>query len=396
MKTVRLKRLAAQRVRQGNPLLVAQDFVDPKVSALSELVHLVDDAHEFLGTAIIGSQHKAAGWVVSRRKLAVLDESFWVTLLAQAARRRHSMRRENPQGFYRLFHEASDGCGGMTIDVYATQYAVISWYHPVLYRSADTIVTALRRAVPDIQTVYQKMRMQPALPAVAESSLIVGESAPHPLYVSENGVQYAVYLDDGLMTGVFADQRTARAFVQKHATGKKVLNTFSYTGAFSVAAARGGASRTVSVDVANRSLERTKEQFAINGIDASEHSIYVMDTFDYLAYAQRKQERFDWIILDPPSFARTKKRTFSVTQHYGDLVTQALAVLNPNGWLLVSTNAANWPRSAFLQTIDTHIAAAGWQLVERVALSLPEDFPIMPQLAQSDYLKCYACRLIPR
>ena len=114
------------------------------------------------------------------------------------------------------------------------------------------------------------------------------------------------------MFGVFLDQRNVRKVIRdKYAEGKSVLNTFSYTGAFSIAAALGGASKTTSVDLANRSKSKTIEQFSVNGIDYDAHDIIVEDVFNYFKYAVRKQLSFDMVILDPPSFARSKKHTFS-------------------------------------------------------------------------------------
>ena len=109
------------------------------------------------------------------------------------------------------------------------------------------------------------------------------------------------------------------------------MNLFSYTGAFSVAAAMGGAVQTTSVDVANRSLEKTREQFEVNGIDASEQKIYVMDVFDYIKYGAKKSLTFDTIVLDPPSFARTKKRTFSVAKDYAGF-SGAISSVNGKKW----------------------------------------------------------------
>src|SRR5699024_207873 len=111
-----------------------------------------------------------------------------------------------------------------------------------------------------------------------------------------------------------------------YSSGKRVLNTFSYTGAFSVAASLGGALQTTNVDLAKRSLPKTIEQFSVNGIDFETENIHVMDVFEYFKYARRKNLTFDMVILDPPSFARTKKYSFSVQKDYTTLLTEALTV----------------------------------------------------------------------
>lgn len=119
------------------------------------------------------------------------------------------------------------------------------------------------------------------------------------------------------MTGIFLDQREVRgALTERYAAGKRVLNTFSYTSTFSVAATMGGAIETTSVDVANRSLERTKEQFAVNNLDGEQQKIYVMDVFDFIRYAIRKELQYDVTIIDPPSFAHKKAHIFGNERLY--------------------------------------------------------------------------------
>src|SRR5690606_9383885 len=128
---------------------------------------------------------------------------------------------------------------------------------------------------------------------------------------------------ESAMVGVFLDQREVRKTIKdRYAKGKNMLNTFSYTGMFSVFATLGGANKTTSVDLANRSKGKTIEQFAINGIDFEAQDIIVEDVFHYFKYAARKQLTFDLVILDPPSFARSKKHTFSANKDYKDLLKE--------------------------------------------------------------------------
>ena len=120
-------------------------------------------------------------------------------------------------------------------------------------------------------------------------------------------MNFAVYLNDGAMVGVFLDQRNVRKQIRdKYAKGRTVLNMFSYTGAFSVFAALGRASKTTSVDLANRSLSKTIEQFSVNEVDYEAQDIIVEDVFLYFKYATKKKMKFDMVVLDPPSFARSK------------------------------------------------------------------------------------------
>lgn len=172
-----------------------------------------------------------------------------------------------------------------------------------------------------------------------------------------------------------------------------MLNLFSYTGAFSVAAALGGAANTTSVDLANRSRSKTEEQFLINGIAVEDQHIVVMDAFRYLSYAEKNRLEFDLVVLDPPSFARSKKRTFSAAKDYTLLLEKALSVTAPNGIIVASTNAANVERRRFKQFVDQACTAknCSYELLEEHRL--PEDFATSPAYPQGQYLKVLIIRI---
>ena len=127
---------------------------------------------------------------------------------------------------------------------------------------------------------------------------------------------------------------------------------FSYTGAFSVFAALGGAVKTTSVDLANRSLPKTIEQFSVNGIDPETQNIVVMDVFKYFKYAVKKALKFDMVILDPPSFAKSKKFTFSAGKDYTNLLKDAISITENNGVIIASTNCSTFDMKKFKNFID--------------------------------------------
>ena len=201
---------------------------------------------------------------------------------------------------------------------------------------------------------------------------------------------YATYLNEGLMTGIFLDQKEVRgSLVDGLASGKTVLNMFSYTGAFSVAAVMGGAAKTTSVDLAKRSVPKTREQFEVNGIDPDTQQIHVMDTFEYFKYAKRKELTFEVIILDPPSFARNKKKTFSVAKNYGELIEDSVDLLTDEGIIIASTNAANVSPRQFQQMIEKAFAKKEVRYQKIKHYSLPSDFATVATFPEGDYLKVY-------
>ena len=196
----------------------------------------------------------------------------------------------------------------------------------------------------------------------------------------------------GLMTGIFLDQHEIRgSLVDGLAAGKSLLNMFSYTAAFSVAAAMGGASQTTSVDLAKRSRELSEAHFRENNLDLSNHTFFVMDVFDYFKYAKRHGLTYDVIVLDPPSFARNKKQTFSVAKDYHKLIAQSLEILNPQGIIIASTNAANISRTKFKKEIEKGFAGSKHRYLKEYGL--PADFTYNKKDERSNYLKVFTIKV---
>lgn len=373
----------SKKVRQGYPLIQQEDLVKAEMS--TDWVELTGPQGEFLAMGYLGKQNKGIGWVLSHTKQAI-NEAFFIHLFQVAKEKRHRYYQDATTTAFRLFNGEGDGMGGLIIDLYQ-DHGVFSWYNETLYGKKKEIVTAFQTVFPEVVGAYEKIRFESTLP---ESQLLYGEEASEPLLVKENGITFATYLNEGLMTGIFLDQKEVRgALVEGMASGKTVLNMFSYTGAFSVAAAMGGATKTTSVDLAKRSVPKTKEQFLVNGIDPETQNIHVMDTFEYFKYAKRKNLTFDVVVLDPPSFARNKKKTFSVAKNYGELIEESVDLLNETGTIIASTNAANVSPKQFKQMIESAFEAKNVTFKNSQNYTLPSDFATNPAFPEGDYLKVY-------
>ncbi len=177
-------------------------------------------------------------------------------------------------------------------------------------------------------------------------TLLAGDAAlPMVTVVEENGMRFGLDFAAGYSAGLFIDQRANRAYVQRVAP-RRLLNTFAYTCSFSVAAAMAGA-ETVSVDLSKKSLDRGRENFALNELDAGKHRFLADDVLDILPRLARKGETFDTIILDPPTFSRGNKgRRFQVEEDLEALLAAALEVATARGQILLSTNCTRLPRRA--------------------------------------------------
>ncbi|RRD34536.1 class I SAM-dependent rRNA methyltransferase [Streptococcus sp. OH4692_COT-348] len=385
MNRIRVSKRVEKKLAKGIVLLEASDLTD--VHLKDQEVEVYRQEGTFLGTAYLSQQNKGLGWFVSTDKVT-FSQAFFETLFRQAKEKRSAYYQDELTTAFRLFNQEGDGFGGLTVDLYG-DYAVFSWYNSYVYQIRKVISEAFRQVFPEVLGVYEKIRFKGL---DYESAHIYGQEAPEFFTVLENGVLYQVFMNDGLMTGIFLDQHEVRgSLVDGLAMGKSLLNMFSYTAAFSVAAAMGGASQTTSVDLAKRSRELSQAHFQANGISTDDHRFIIMDVFEYFKYAKRKGLTYDVIVLDPPSFARNKKQTFSVAKDYHKLISQSLEILNPGGLIIASTNAANVSRQKFTEQIDKGFAGRSYQILNKYGL--PADFAYNKKDESSNYLKVISMKV---
>ena len=372
----------------GYPLILKETLENTdRLNEEALVMNLLDNKGKFIAKAYYGNQNKGIGWILSLEKDEKIDLDFFILKIKAAIEYREAFYTDTSTNTFRVFNGEGDGIGGLCID-YFNGYYMITWYSLGIYEFQNYIVQALKSCV-DYKGIYQKKRFDTKGMYLGEDDdFICGEKSPEPLIVKENGVNFAVYLDDGAMVGVFLDQKDVRKTIRdEYAKGKTVLNTFSYTGAFSVYAVLGGAKKTTSVDLAKRSLAKTKEQFEMNNIDSTKQEIIVDDVFDYFKYAVRKKLLFDMVVLDPPSFARSKKRTFSASKDYVTLLKEAIQITNKNGIIVASTNAANVSMFTFRDFIKKAFSDLKLKYKVEESFSLPKDFKVNPKFQEGNYLK---------
>ena len=385
MNRIRVNKRVEKKLSKGLVLLEASDLENVNLKDQEVEVHSQDG--NFLGTAYLSQQNKGLGWFVSTDKVT-FNQAFFEMLFRQVKEKRSAYYQDDLTTAFRLFNQEGDGFGGLTVDLYG-DYAVFSWYNSYVYQIRQIISEAFRQVFPEVLGAYEKIRFKGL---DYESAHVYGQEAPDFFTVLENGVLYQVFMNDGLMTGIFLDQHEVRgSLVDGLAMGKSLLNMFSYTAAFSVAAAMGGASQTTSVDLAKRSRELSQAHFQANGISTDDHRFIVMDVFEYFKYAKRKGLTYDVIVLDPPSFARNKKQTFSVAKDYHKLISQSLEILNPGGIIIASTNAANVSRQKFTEQIDKGFAGRSYQILNKYGL--PADFAYNKKDESSNYLKVISMKV---
>lgn len=374
-------------IKKGYPLVLKEAIIN--LDALREegsIIRLIDRDRRFIAKGYYGNQNKGIGWVLTRNEDEEINFEFFESKIAAALARREALFADPETTAFRVFNGEGDGIGGLTID-YFDGFYMVSWYSEGIYSLKHHVYGVLDKIV-EYKGIYEKKRFDTKGQYIEQDDFVRGQQGEFPIIVKENGMNFAVNLNDGAMTGIFLDQRDVREAIRdKYSEGKNVLNTFSYTGAFSVAAALGGAMKTTSVDLAKRSLAKTIEQFSVNGIDYEQQDIKVMDVFDYFRYAKRHELKFDLVILDPPSFARSKKYTFSTAKDYPALLKDAIAITEKNGVIVASTNNSSFGMKKFKTFIEQAFNEAGSKFKILEESSLPRDFRTNRDFPEFNYLK---------
>ncbi len=386
------KKTAASNYKKGYPILSSNLInYDYQHEDQGKIVQLLDDKGHFIANAYIGLENKGLGWVFSTNKSQMLDNAFISKKLNAAITKRTNFFNDTLTNAFRLFNGYGDGIGGITVDYYAG-YLLINWYNEGIYKYRDLFIQNLIFLV-EPKGIYQKFRFKQEN-YLADDEHIYGQKTPESFFILENGIKYCVDFEDGNMVGIFLDQRHVRKMLTSNfSQGKTVLNTFSYTGAFSIAALAGSAKSTTSVDLAKRSLPKTTDNLKINNFATDQEEIIVEDVFNYFKYALRKEHVFDIAILDPPSFAKSKKRSFSVLKDYSDIVQMITPLVAKNGYIIASTNNSQLPLEKFKYMVEKGIVDHNRSFEIKQIFRLPPDFSVNSAYPQGNYLKVILLKL---
>lgn len=292
---------------------------------------------------------------------------------------------------WRLINGPADGAPpGLTIDRYG-EWLVIAGRDGVPRADLEAWGHAACRVL-GARGVVAKILRRPVKESTSE--VLLGDPPPASLPIREDDVTLLCDLDDGLSTGLFLDQREVRRDVRAFARGVEVLNLFAYTGAFSLHAAKAGASRVTSVDSSRRALARGRDNMRASGLDSDLHRWFPDDVRTHLARGARRGDQYGLVILDPPVFGRAGSKVHVLSRELGELVSLACAVVAPGGILVVSVHALDVDSD----TLSQAVRASG-RSVEMVAeYGLPAwDHPTVADmrldLDRGEYLKTLVARL---
>lgn len=310
----------------------------------------------------------------------------------------HFRTRTDATDSFRLLHGAADGHPGHYVERLA------DW---LLWQTENPEDATMRATLEDIagkhslKGIYVKRldrHVRGQRTQAVSPQLICGEAAPEPFLARENDTNFELSFNEGYSYGLFLDQRENRRRLLEKSVARdlplpdtgEVLNAFAYTCAFSVCAAKAGFT-TTSLDLSRKYLDWGRRNFEHNGLDPGEHDFIYGDAMEWFRRLNNKGRTFDVIILDPPTFSKSRRGVFRAEKDYGRLVAAALPLLVKDGVLLSSTNAARLERSRFLAMIDASLREGGRHMDREFLADQPADFPVTD--AEPAYLKAVWTRV---
>ena len=373
----------AARIEAGRRDVTSSEVAGAERCEMGQPVRLLAPDGEQLAIGLADPENALVRvMAVTREGHAALDARFVRARVSRAIalRRAFGLRRERTT--HRLINGAGDGLPGLSVDLYG-DYAVLYAYSRGLSNLARSVAEIVREEL-GLTGVVIKLRTRESAQGPVKQEISGGEP-PESLIVHEEGVPFEVHLLSGLNVGLFTDMREHRANLGRITADKTVLNTFSYTGSLSVAAARCGARCVTSVDLASGVQNWAEANFRLSGLDASAHRFETKEVSAFLDKAARAGETFDVIIVDPPTYSAARAGAWSMRKDYPEMIVRVTRVLSEGGLLWLSANSRELGPLPELALGAFGRAKRTGQLLS--VGGLPPDYPTLPAQPEDRYLQ---------
>ena len=386
---LRITATAESIVRGGHPWLFADSIHElNRAGESGELAVIFDRKDKFLAVGLFDPDSPIRVRILHAGKPATIDAAWWQTRLTQTLVRREGLFDATTTG-YRLIHGESDGWPGLVLDRYDTTL-VLKLYTAAWLPRLNEILALIKDKIPCERMI---LRLSRNIRSFAEKQfqrrdgqVLSGASPEGAVIFSENGVRFEADVLRGQKTGFFLDQRENRREVETLARGRRVLNVFSFSGGFSVYAARGGAKSVTDLDISSHALESAKRNFALNqnflGVAACRHETVQADAFKWI---ESGAEKFDLIVLDPPSLAKRAAEREGAIRAYERVNAQGIARLARDGILVAGSCSAHVSAVEFFDAVRRAALKSGRKFTELKTLQHPPDHPA--GFKEAEYLK---------
>jgi len=386
---LRLSATAETIVRSGHPWVFADSIREQnRAGQTGELAVIYDRNDKFLAVGLFDAESPIRVRVLHAGKPQTIDSTWWNAHLEKSLSRRKKLFDATTTG-YRLIHGESDGWPALVLDKYDSTL-VLKIYSAAWLPRLEEILALLQEKIPCERIVLRLSRnIQPLAEKQfqrRDGQMLFGAIPEGAVIFSENGIRFEADVLRGQKTGFFLDQRENRAEVEKLASGKKVLNAFSFSGGFSVYAARGGATSVTDLDISAHALESAKRNLALNenypGVANCRHETVQADCFDWL---EKTSEKFDLIVLDPPSLAKRATEREGAIRAYERLNSLGIMRLSRDGILVAGSCSAHVSAPEFFDTVRRAAVKSGRKFTELKTLQHPPDHPA--GFKEAEYLK---------
>ncbi len=386
---LRITAAAETIVRGGHPWLFADSIHETnRAGEAGELAVIYDRKDKFLAVGLFDPDSPIRVRILHAGKPTTIDAAWWQTRLAQTLARRAGLFDANTTG-YRLIYGESDGWPGLVLDRY-DHTLVLKIYTAAWLPRLEEIHALFQAKIPCERIV---LRLSRNIQAIAEKKfqrsdgqILFGAAPDGPVIFSENGIRFEADVVRGQKTGFFLDQRENRREVETLSRGRNVLNAFSFSGGFSVYAARGGAKSVTDLDISAHALESAKRNVALNlnfpGVAACRHETVQADTFEWLPATK---EKFELIVLDPPSLAKRATERDGAIRAYERLNALGIAKLARDGILVAGSCTAQVSAVEFFDVVRRAAMKSGRAFTELKTLQHPPDHPA--GFKEAEYLK---------
>jgi 23S rRNA (cytosine1962-C5)-methyltransferase len=388
---LRVTSAAEEVIRGGHPWLFAGSIREQnREGRAGELAVIYDRKDRFLAIGIYDPASPLRVRVLHAGKPVTVDDGWWQQRLAAAIERRRGLFDKQTDG-YRLVNGESDGWPGLVLDRYGAVLVVklytAAWL-PHLSRVAALITEALQ---PEHFVLRLSRNIQEAARrehGLSDGQVLRGGALEVISTFSESGLRFEADVLRGQKTGFFLDQRENRRRVGVLAAGREVLNAFSFSGGFSLYAARGGATAVTDLDISAHALEAARRNFALNqsnpAVARCRHETVQADAFRWLE--QQGKPRFDLVVLDPPSLAKRESERTGAIEAYGRLAAAGVRCLRPNGNLVAASCSAHVSVDEFFAVVREAAQRSGHGWAELDTTGHPPDHPAT--FPEARYLKC--------
>src|SRR5688572_7454733 len=387
MLRLRITSTAEWKVRSGHPWIFADSIKSQSRSgAMGELAVVYDKWDNFLAIGLFDPYSPLRVRVLHAGKPQTVDDAWWRERFANALKVRDGMFDAATTG-YRCIHGESDGWPALVLDRYGDT-AVLKLYSAVWFARADAIAALIRehlRAQRIVVRLSRNIQKAATRQVLLDGAVIFGAPVEGPVLFRENDLVFEADVLKGQKTGFFLDQRENRMKVGELAKGRSVLNTFSFSGGFSVYAGRGGAASVTDVDISAHAVEAAKRNFLHNAAATGKcrHELIKADAFDWLAQARTQ---FGVVVLDPPSLAKKESDRKNAMDAYARLASMGIDRVEGGGVLVAASCSAHVAADEFFGLVRSAARKSGRRFTELAVTGHPADHPA--KFPEAAYLKC--------